>query len=99
MVTLQPKRVLVPTDFSDQANQAVDEAFAMVDDPGHLTVLHVAPALSSFSEGDPLVGWNMVSDEERHQTSLGYASQELFRPEIQEGAFPSQIWHACRRDR
>lgn len=65
MVNLHPKHLLVPTDFSDQANQAVDDGLAMVEDAQHLTVLHVAPALSSFSEGDPLVGWNMVSDEDR----------------------------------
>ncbi|QEG33775.1 universal stress protein [Bythopirellula goksoeyrii] len=65
MVKLHPKRVLIPTDFSEQANRAVDDGLAMVEDPEHLIVLHVAPALSSFSEGDPLVGWNMISDEDR----------------------------------
>lgn len=71
MISLHPKRVLVPTDFSDQANQAVEEGLSLVDDPSQLTVLHVAPALSNFSEGDPLVGWNIVSDEERTKHLLG----------------------------
>ncbi len=70
MVSLHPKHVLVPTDFSDQANKAVDDGLAMVEDPQDLTVLHVAPALSSFLEGDPLVGVNMVSDKDRAQHLL-----------------------------
>lgn len=70
MISLHPKRVLVPTDFSEQANKAVDEALALVEDSDNLTVLHVAPSLSSFSEGDPVIGWNMVNDEARTEHLL-----------------------------
>lgn len=65
MITLHSRRVLIPTDFSEQSSRAVDDGLAMVDTPERLIVLHVAQSLSSFYEGDPLVGVNLVSDEER----------------------------------
>jgi nucleotide-binding universal stress UspA family protein len=65
MVALHPKRVLVPTDFSDQADKAVDEALALTENPDQLTVLHVAPPLSNYTVGDPMIGLNAVSGEER----------------------------------
>lgn len=65
MITLHSRQVLIPTDFSEQSSRAVDDGLAMVDTPERLIVLHVAQSLSSLYEGDPLVGVNMVSDEER----------------------------------
>ncbi len=65
MVSLHPKRMLVPTDFSDQASRAVDEAISLVDKPGQLTVLHVAPPITHFAEADPVISWNTVNDEAR----------------------------------
>lgn len=68
--------VLVPTDFSDQAHSAVDEAFALVSEPTRLTVLHVAPPLSSFAVGDPAVAWQTTSDEQRvEQLSQAFTEQ------------------------
>ncbi|TWU29743.1 universal stress protein [Bythopirellula polymerisocia] len=87
MVSLHPKRVLVPTDFSDQASQAVDQGVDLVDDAEHLTVLHVAPALSSFSEGDPLVGWNMVSDEDRTKHLLEMLQKKFADPKYEKVQF------------
>lgn len=73
MVTLQPGRVLAPTDFSDQSCKAVEVALAMVDRPEQLTVLHVATPLSAFAAGDPAVIWETVSDESRSE----HLQQEL----------------------
>ena len=73
MVTLQPNRVLVPTDFSDQSCQAVEVALAMVARPEQLTVLHVATPMSAFAAGDPAVIWETVSDESRSE----HLQQEL----------------------
>jgi len=65
MFSLQPNRVLVPTDFSDQSCQAVDVALAIVARPEQLTVLHVATPLNEFLAGDPAVVWDSESDESR----------------------------------
>lgn len=64
MVALRPKRVLVPTDFSDESCKAVDEALSMVDDPAQLIVLHVAPEAIA-SEADMYSEWNPGYKEAR----------------------------------
>lgn len=56
--------VLVPTDFSDPADNALDEARMIVDDPSHLHVLHVVPPLHP---ADPSGGWGDLDDEARIQ--------------------------------
>ena len=70
MVALHPQRVLVPTDFSDEATKAVDEGLSLVNNASQLTVLHVAPQAVP-SEGDFVVGWNFESDENRADQLLG----------------------------
>ncbi|MDZ4658893.1 MAG: universal stress protein [Bythopirellula sp.] len=69
MVALNPKRVLVPTDFSDEATKAVDDGLNLVDNPNQLTVVHVAPQAVP-SEEDLVVGWNFESQENREQRLL-----------------------------
>ncbi len=64
MVALHPKHVIVPTDFSDEANKAVESWLGMVDTPDQLTVLHVAPP-SPTTEGDMIIGWDLGSDDSR----------------------------------
>ena len=65
MFDLLSRKVLAPTDFSDQSCDAVELALTMVARPDQLTVLHVAPPLNSFAVGDPGMAWQLVSDEER----------------------------------
>ncbi|MEM8864955.1 MAG: universal stress protein [Planctomycetota bacterium] len=67
MIRLTSKRVLVPTDFSPQAEQALLEAFDLVDKPSDVTVLHVAPPLESYAVADPAIVWDSVSDEVRRE--------------------------------
>ena len=69
MVALHPQTVLVPTDFSDEATQAVDEGLALVQNANQLTVVHVAPAATP-SEADLVAGWNLESDQDRSQRLL-----------------------------
>jgi nucleotide-binding universal stress UspA family protein len=64
MVALNPKRVLVPTDFSDEASGAVEEALQLVEHPDDLTILHVAPA-AVISEAELYANWSVISDESR----------------------------------
>ena len=69
MVALHPQRVLVPTDFSDESVKAVDDGLSMVDNPGQLSVVHVAPQTSP-TESDLVVGWNLENNENRAQHLL-----------------------------
>jgi nucleotide-binding universal stress UspA family protein len=62
---LMSKKILAPTDFSEQSTRSVDMALTMVTRPGQLTVLHVAPPLHSFAVADPGMTCEAVSDEER----------------------------------
>lgn len=59
---LSMDRVLVPTDFSDEASKAQENALASVRDPSCLHVLHVLPRLNP---GDPGMTWHTVDDQTR----------------------------------
>jgi nucleotide-binding universal stress UspA family protein len=65
MTTLKYNSVLVPSDFSEQAHDAVDTALTLAGDASRLTIIHVAPPLSTLSVGDPAVAWQTISDETR----------------------------------
>jgi len=65
MFELNYDSVLVPTDFSDQAHGAVDQALKLVREPSQLTVLHVATHLNTFPVGDPAIAWGTMCDEKR----------------------------------
>ncbi len=58
------KKVLVPVDFSDHSNQAVDEALQMVASPADITVVHVLPELSPLEPGEM---WSTITDESRRE--------------------------------
>ena len=77
MATLECKSVLVPTDFSEKAHEAVDIGLKLAGDPAHLTVIHVAPALSNFSVGDPAIAWQEVSNESRRD-QMSHKFRERF---------------------
>ena len=67
MIRLLSKRILVPTDFSEQADLALSEAFEVAEDPSDVTVLHVAPPLESYAVADPAIVWESISDESRRE--------------------------------
>ncbi len=67
MFKLNYDSVLVPTDFSDQAHEAVDQALQLVCEPNRLTVLHVAMPLNMFPVGDPAIAWGTIDDKKRTQ--------------------------------
>lgn len=56
--------ILAPTDFSDDADRAIDYAIDMAGSPERVTVLHVAPPLIGFEPG---FSWDVSTDEERKQ--------------------------------
>jgi nucleotide-binding universal stress UspA family protein len=74
------KRILVPTDFSEQALGALDVALEAVGQPADVTVLHVAPPLASFAVGDPMVAWTTVDEESREEHILTSLDGHLADP-------------------
>lgn len=64
MFSLHPKRVLVPTDFSDESVKVVEDWIGNVESPEQLTVIHVAPHAVP-SEADLAMGWDLESSESR----------------------------------
>jgi len=65
MFKLKYDSVLIPTDFSEQAHEAVDQALQLFGGPDRLTVLHVATPLNTFPVGDPAIAWGTMCDEKR----------------------------------
>ncbi len=57
MTWFPKKRVVVPIDFSDISFTAVDTAVQLVDDPEHVTVVHV---LEEVSPVQPGAMWNSL---------------------------------------
>lgn len=65
MVTLEYQKVLVPTDFSEQADQAVRDVLDAAASPADVTVIHVAPPVASYPVADPAIVWETVTEEAR----------------------------------
>ncbi|MEN1679432.1 MAG: universal stress protein [Planctomycetota bacterium] len=65
MIRLMSKRVLCPTDFTPESDQALREALDLAEDPGDVTVLHVAAPLESYAVADPAIVWESVCDDTR----------------------------------
>lgn len=65
MIKIAAEKVLVPIDFSEQSDEALEEAFALAASPADVTVLHVAPPLATYAVADPAIVWEKVTDEER----------------------------------
>ena len=85
MIRIPRKRVLVPTDFTDQSDQAIREAFDMVEEPGDVTVLHVAPPLEAYAVADPAIVWEAISDDARRkklEQSFRTRGDEPWRVEV-----------------
>ena len=62
MSWLPKKSVVVPIDFSDDMNSAIDTALDLVDSASDVHVIHV---LTEMSPQDPGVIWDSISDTSR----------------------------------
>lgn len=80
MIFYKKKRVLIPTDFSAQAKQAVLMALDMTDDPSDIRVIHVAPPVPSYPAIDPAVVWETIADEAREDKIRDWFRQEVADP-------------------
>lgn len=74
MSWLPKKLVVVPHDFSDLADQALDEALQMVADPTHVHVVHVLPPLEPTEPG---VIWKTVDDAGRIRHATNALGERL----------------------
>ncbi len=61
---LKDRTAVVPIDFGDQTELAIDSALEILGDPARITVLHVAPDLAVIEPG---IMWGEISDESREQ--------------------------------
>ncbi|MCA9240469.1 MAG: universal stress protein [Planctomycetales bacterium] len=79
MITLKRKKVLVPTDFSPQADRAIVNALEMASDPADVSVIHVAPPMASYPVADPAIVWESITEEVRAKRI-----EESFRQHIKD---------------
>ena len=73
------KKLLVPIDFGEQSQAAVDEALQMARSPADVCVVHVAPNLTISS---PEVVWEAIDDETRRENI-----ENLFRKRFAAGNY------------
>lgn len=74
MPGLNPKRTVVPIDFSDRSYAALDRAIGIADDTGEVHVIHVLSELSTMEPGNL---YGTVSDEDRIKSAEAFLRQEL----------------------
>lgn len=90
MITVHRKKVLVPTDFSPQADKAVEDALEMSQDPADVSVIHVAPPMSSYPVADPAIVWESLTEEAR-----GQGIEESFRTHIKDPRAAKADFHVA----
>lgn len=66
MSWLPKKRIVVPTDFSEESMSAVDAALEIATDASAIHVVHVLPELVVI---EPSVAWATIEDEDRIQAT------------------------------
>ena len=75
------KTVLLPYDFSDASNDAIDEAFSMVDDTTKVFVLHVLnPATNVSLEGGVIVDLDPDVEEARRVSAMKVMKERINDP-------------------
>lgn len=71
------RKILVPIDFSDEADAAVDTALELAPDAGGVLVLHVAPDLNVLEPG---IVWGEINDESRRENLVKSFEQRFADP-------------------
>jgi nucleotide-binding universal stress UspA family protein len=70
------KNVIVPIDFSEESDRAVDAAIVTAGSPERVTVVHVAPPLSAFEPGIVYI----ASDDDRRERLVEAARHRYADP-------------------
>lgn len=78
MTRFSSTRLVVPIDFSDDVDGAVDVALEIASDPANITAVHIAAPLATFEPG---VVWEMVSDQSRIEQLEKAFRQRYHEPE------------------
>jgi universal stress protein A len=73
-MTWQPKKILVPFDFSLHSRAAVRQAIEMAESPGDVHVLNVIPFMTPTEPG---VGWLMMDDLKRLEQTTKALEDDL----------------------
>lgn len=78
---LANKTVLLPYDFSEASNAAVDEAFGMFDDTTKVFVIHVLMPYTNVSlDGHILTDFSNDIEEERRTTAMKAMEEQIKDP-------------------
>jgi nucleotide-binding universal stress UspA family protein len=77
MPGLQPKKTIVPIDFSGLSIEALDRALEITDPEGEVHVINVLAALSAMEPG---LIYGTESDDERIQGALKHMDETLTHP-------------------
>ncbi|HNQ74737.1 MAG TPA: universal stress protein [Verrucomicrobiota bacterium] len=64
------RRVLVPTDFSKQANRAIAYAYGVVPRGGEICLVHIVPPANVFQSGTPANGGPQEKRKQKLKTQL-----------------------------
>ncbi|MEM8865151.1 MAG: universal stress protein [Planctomycetota bacterium] len=81
MTWFQQKKVLVPIDFSEKSDAAVDTVLALGMPPKRISVINVAPDLAMMTPG---VVWEELTDDSR-RANIDRKFHEVFRGPEYEG--------------
>ena len=74
MAWFPKKHVVVPVDFSDISYTAIDTAVDLVDDPAHVTVVHVLEEVSAMEPG---ALWNSLDRGTRKEHVTNVLQSQL----------------------
>jgi nucleotide-binding universal stress UspA family protein len=74
MAGLNPKRTVVPIDFSDLSYQALDRALEIAGERGDVQVIHVLTELSTMEPGNL---YGTLTDAERIKSTEEYLRKKL----------------------
>lgn len=88
MPELQRETVVVPLDFSEQSQNALEVALELAGDISKLRTIHVLPPLEAIS---PAVIWGDLSDDTREQSAREYATRFLDQHGASGAAFEVRV--------
>ena len=74
MAGLNPKRIVVPIDFSDLSYDALDRAIEIAGDDGEVLVIHVLTELTTMEPGTL---YGTVTDDERIKAAEEFLQKKL----------------------
>lgn len=84
MSWLKGRKILVPIDFSEDADGAVDVALQLAPDASTISVLHVAPDLNVLEPG---IVWSEMNDDTRRENLVKSFRERFAEPKYKDLKF------------